>query len=57
MLVHNHPDALPEPSECDNMLTTAVKKALKTVDISLQGACDNNLMTVFLVIEKADILI
>jgi len=47
MLVHNHPDALPEPSECDNMLTTAVKKALKTVDISLQGACDNNLMTVF----------
>jgi DNA repair protein RadC len=27
---------LPEPSESDNMLTNAVRKALKTVDISLQ---------------------
>ncbi len=36
ILAHNHPEGLSEPSESDNMLTDAVRKALKTVNISLQ---------------------
>lgn len=36
ILAHNHPGGLPEPSDNDNLLTDAVKKALMTVNISLQ---------------------
>jgi DNA repair protein RadC len=36
ILAHNHPGGLPEPSDNDNMLTDNVKKALMTVNISLQ---------------------
>jgi DNA repair protein RadC len=36
MLAHNHPGGLTEPSDDDNLLTDAVKKALMTVNISLQ---------------------
>lgn len=36
ILAHNHPGGLPDPSDNDNMLTDAVKKALMTVNISLQ---------------------
>jgi len=36
ILAHNHPGGLPEPSDSDNMFTEAVKKALGTVDVTLQ---------------------
>ena len=36
ILAHNHPGGLPEPSDNDNRLTGAVKKALQTIGISLQ---------------------
>jgi DNA repair protein RadC len=36
ILAHNHPGGLPEPSDSDNILTDAVKKALMTVDVTLQ---------------------
>jgi len=36
ILAHNHPGGIPEPSESDDRLTDAVKKALKTVDVMLQ---------------------
>lgn len=36
ILAHNHPGGLSEPSDNDNMLTEAVKKALMTVNVSLQ---------------------
>ncbi len=36
ILAHNHPDGLAEPSDNDNLLTDAVKKALATIDVSLQ---------------------
>ena len=36
ILAHNHPGGLSEPSDNDDILTEAVKKALKTVDINLQ---------------------
>jgi DNA repair protein RadC len=36
ILAHNHPGGLPEPSDNDNLLTNAVKKALMTMNISLQ---------------------
>lgn len=36
ILAHNHPGGLPEPSESDDRLTEAVRRALETVDISLQ---------------------
>ncbi len=36
ILAHNHPGGLPEPSDNDNMLTEAVKKAVAAIDVSLQ---------------------
>ncbi len=36
ILAHNHPGGVPEPSENDNRLTDAVRKALRTIDASLQ---------------------
>jgi DNA repair protein RadC len=36
ILAYNHPGGLLEPSDNDNLLTDAVKKALMTVNISLQ---------------------
>ena len=33
---HNHPGGIPEPSEEDNIITSSIKQALATVDISLQ---------------------
>lgn len=36
ILAHNHPGGLPKPSNNDNMLTAGVRKALSTVNISLQ---------------------
>jgi len=36
ILAHNHPGGVPEPSENDDMLTDAVRKALRTIDVSLQ---------------------
>jgi len=36
ILAHNHPGGLATPSDTDTSLTSAVKKALKTVEITLQ---------------------
>lgn len=36
ILAHNHPGGVPEPSENDNRLTDAVRKAIRTIDASLQ---------------------
>jgi DNA repair protein RadC len=36
MLAHNHPSGLAEPSDNDNRLTDAVRKALMTINVSLQ---------------------
>jgi len=36
MLAHNHPGGLAEPSDNDNRLTDAVKKALLTINVTLQ---------------------
>ena len=36
ILAHNHPGGIAEPSGNDNRLTDAVRKALLTIDISLQ---------------------
>jgi DNA repair protein RadC len=36
MLAHNHPGGLAEPSDNDNRLTDAVRKALMTINVNLQ---------------------
>jgi DNA repair protein RadC len=36
IMAHNHPGGLCEPSESDNRITEQIKKALETVNISLQ---------------------
>ena len=36
MLAHNHPGGLAEPSDNDNRLTDAVRKALMTINVTLQ---------------------
>jgi len=36
IIAHNHPGGLPEPSENDNTITQQIKKALQTVNITLQ---------------------
>ncbi len=36
IIAHNHPGGLPEPSDNDNILTDNVRKALITVNVSLQ---------------------
>lgn len=36
IIAHNHPGGIPEPSDTDNALTDGVRKALSTVNISLQ---------------------
>ena len=36
ILAHNHPDGVAEPSEADMNVTSAMRKALALIDISLQ---------------------